>query len=191
MNIMRNSSAEELSAPRRGIMIKVLLFGLALVAVIASIVFFVLKTYGRNDNTLHFTYRVIVITVISAYAVIGLFLYGRSRTMRCEPDQRVILIATISDYATDDATVIRAVDPRIEAAFWRTQPKCSTTCPSDRVCSVCLSTVDPMKPGALGSGQAACCNGWFHKHCVLQYWQSNEGIVICPNCRHDRSKMSI
>jgi hypothetical protein len=188
---MSNNTRSEQRAVSRRILIKKILVSAVLLLSIAAIVIFLLAAYSsRTDYTLRFVSRVLVIIAIVAFLALGIYVYAQSRNYGRGLNRRVILIATSSDYARADTTVIKAVDPRIEAAFWRAYPDTSHTFPEDRICSVCLSTVDPLKPGALGSGQAACCKGWFHKYCVLQYWQTNGGTVICPNCRHDGTETS-
>ena len=168
---------------------KVLIASVLLFSIAAVVTFFISAYSSPSNSTLRLVSRVLVIISIVIFLALGFYLYARSRRTRMYWSRRVLVVEEASDYNRRNPSVIKAVDPAIEASFWRLHPDTTGTLPDDRICSVCLSTVDPSRPGALGAGQAGCCNGWFHKYCVLQYWQSNDASVICPNCRHDPTEM--
>jgi hypothetical protein len=124
------------------------------------------------------------------FRIYRLMVWKRPR-MQMQPFRSVRYIMQPTTVAR--TTSVKAVEPVIESSFWRheTEQDHSATA-DDKLCSVCLCSVEhtrrPMSSiPDIGSGQAACCNSWFHRYCVLQYWQSNDGNVICPNCRYERS----
>ena len=169
---------------------KAVILGIVLLSIAAMVTFFISAYSGRTDYTLRFISKVLVIISVVSILALGMYLYSKSRNSRFSTYRRFIVISASPEYIRADSTVVKAVDPSVELSFWRSSQDTTCSHPDDRICSVCLATVDLARPGALGAGQAACCNSWFHKYCVLQYWQSNDGNVICPNCRHDRSEMS-
>ena len=48
----------------------------------------------------------------------------------------------------------------------------------DNICSVCLSGPEAEVP----CGHSKCCQSFFHRDCMVTYWESVNN-VICPNCR--------
>lgn len=180
-----HASSDRREAFKKAVIVLILLLSIA-----AMVTFFISAYSSRTDYTLRFVSRVLVILATVLILFLGIYLYSKSRNSPYSAHRRVVLISAYPEYIRADSTVIKAVDPTLEASFWRPNPDATCTHPDDRICSVCLATVDLARPGVLGAGQAACCNGWFHKYCVLQYWQSNDGNVICPNCRHDITQMS-
>ena len=171
---------------------------IAALTVAAAVTYIISLSYdGRNSAWLVVS-RSLLVAVFVIFLAFGFMTW---RNAQIQPRRMEAIRYVVQGYRAgpiSQTRSVKAVEPSIETQFWRPdyiQSDAST--PDDRICSVCLCSVQSdhkshqSSTPDIGSGQAACCNSWFHRYCVLQYWQSNDGNVVCPNCRYDRTPLPV
>ena len=155
------------------------LVGLFCLGLLAGMV--VISVCFRNDYgfTSMSVRTVILVISIFCIALAVLALHRGAMNNRLILSRRIIYYPQMGDSKSSRVT-IRAVDPMLESKFWD-HSTISYENPNDDICSICLCSVEGERYGR----KSACCNSSFHTYCVLQYWQSIGGEVLCPNCRHE------
>jgi hypothetical protein len=157
----------------------------------ACVTYIISSSYGGSNSAWLIVSRSLLVLCFAIFAILGFTVWRRARTQNHSYGTVRYIVHPVAVTRTRS---VKAVEPAIESSFWRKTSQELSGCADDDICSVCLCAIHCQQnfrpassPPDIGSGQAACCNSWFHRYCVLQYWQSNDGNVICPNCRYERT----
>jgi hypothetical protein len=90
----------------------------------------------------------------------------------------VTLVLRPEDFEDSEDEEVEMPD---QSVFWRIDQHAEYP-QHEQMCSICLETVADRERSQVG--QAKCCESWFHRDCIDQYWNLSR-MPRCPNCRHD------